>query len=322
MKIANMFVFGLLFLMAISVASAQYIPVGIENVELNDVTVYNDDYVRLDLERNEDLDVQLELLAYESADDVTVRAIMDGYEYSDVDSISALIGPFDLKANVTYIKKLTLHLPAELEVGNYKLRIIVSDKNSYAELEEYNLQINTPRHELRIDDVTFNPGRTLTSGQALLGTVRVENKGQKTEKDVRVAVSMPALGLESVNYIEKINDEDEEETEEFFLRLPRCAEPGVYDVNVDVYYNKGHDKVSGTTKVTVLENELCKEETEQAVVVVQPAQPVQPSAEQVAQASAPVKSTLRTVLEVILIVLVALLVVVGLVIVLTRLREE
>lgn len=320
MKIGQVMVLALLVLMTLSgIASAQYIPVNLERVEIDDVRVYDDADVRLDVERNEKFDVELELMAPEAVDDVTIRATIDGYEYGDVEPITDLLGPFDLEANVTYPKRLELMLPEDMDVDRYKLRIMISDKDSYSEVWEYNLLVGAPRHLLRIDDITFSPGRTVTSGQALIGSVRVENKGQKVQRDVRVEVSIPALGIESVDYIERIDDDDEEEeTEEFFLRLPECAEPGVYDVKVEVQYNKGRDLVQETTQVTVLENEACKEE-EQAIVVIQETQPVQPAE---TAAPAPEKSTLRTVLEVILVVLVALLVLVGLVIVLTRLREE
>lgn len=321
MKIGQILVLALLAVLTLSgTAAAQYLPVDLERVEIDDVRVHDDDDVRLDIERNEEFEVELELIAEEAVDDLTIRATIDGYEFSDVDPITEVIGPYDLDANVTYSRDLKLTLPEDLEVDRYKLRILLSDKDSYSELYEYNLLVDAPRHLLRIDDITFTPGRTVTAGEALIGSVRVENKGQKVEKDVRVKVSVPALGLESVEYIERIDDDDEEEeTEEFFLRLPQCAEPGVYDVNVEVQYNRGRDVVQDKTQVNVLENEACSVEEEQVVVV----QQVQPELETVEPApTAPEKSTLRTVLEVILVVLVALLVLVGLVIVLTRLREE
>lgn len=330
MKILRMVLLAMLCVLALTtVANAQYVPVQLDRIEIDDIDIedfeefyFNED-VRLDLERGEEFEVELLLEAFEAADDVIVRAVIDGYEFSDIEPITDMIGPFDLDANITYKKKMTLRLPEDVDVDGYNFRLTISDRDRMSRTYEFNLLVDTQRHLLRIDDVNFNPGRTLTAGQALLGSVRVENKGQKDEDDVRVEVSIPALGLESVNYIEEIeNGDDEEETEEFFLRLPKCAEPGVYDVAIEVQYNRGRDKVTDTRQVTILENEACAQEEEQTVVVVQQTEPAAPQPTATETAAAPHKSPLRTALEVILIVLVVLLVLVGLIIVLTRLREE
>ena len=64
----------------------------------------------------------------------------------------------------------------------------------------------------------------------MLATVRVENKGQKDEDDVKVTVSIPALGLSATDYIDEVEEDEEEETEELFIRMPKCAEAGQYEL--------------------------------------------------------------------------------------------
>ena len=304
----------LLVLMLATFASAQVVPVTIVEAEIENTDILPSGVNQLDLERNDDFELRLELFTPVDADDVEIRAFISGYEYNDINPISKRIGPFDLDANVTYVRKLTLSLPDDIDLDDYKLRVEISDRNSDARTTTYNLQINTPRHDMQIEDVILSPGNTVEAGKALLATVRVENKGQKDEDDVKVTVSIPALGLSATDYIDEVEEDEEEETEELFIRLPKCAEAGQYEMLIEVKYNEGHDSVSGTGTVTVLENADCAPEPA-PVVVVEPEMPAEP----VEEAG---KSKVRGALEIILLILVALLVVVGLIIGFTRMREE
>ena len=310
-------VFGLLLILAsiLTVAQSASVPVWIEEAELEGTTIYQSSLNTLDIERNDKLELRLELQSWENVDNVEVRASISGYEHGNTAPITDRIGPFDMDANVTYVRKLQVALPDDVELDDYKLRIEISNRNGFAQVLHYDLQIDAPRNAMKITDVTFNPGNTLVAGQSLLGRVRLENKGQRDQDDVKVTMSVPALGVSATQYIEEVeNGDEQEETEEFFLRLPRCATPGTYDVNVDAWFNKNHNKVSATSKITVLENEDCREP--EPVVVVQQTNTTETPA-QPAQASG-----LRTALEIILLVLVALLIVVGLVIGFSRMKDE
>ena len=313
---ANILFGVFLILSAIAVsAQNQFVPVFIQRAEIDGTDIFPFGFNQLNIERNEDFTLKLDLFAFRDVNNVEVKAEIDGYEYSDVKPISARYGPEDLTANVTYPVKLTLRLPDDVQLDDYKLRVTLSNRNDLSETVEFDLKIDTGRHAMKIVDVTLNPGSTVKAGQSLLSRVRLENKGQKTERDIKVTASIPALDLAASSFIEDIKSDKQEETEEMFLRLPRCATPGTYDVNVDVWFNKNHDKVSKSGKITVVENEACKEEP--PVVIVQPVQNT------TAPAAPPVQTSgLRTALEVVLLVLVALLVIVGLVIGFTRMREE
>ncbi len=308
--------FGLLLILASVLAAAQSasVPVWIEEAELEGTTIWQNGWNQLDIERNDKVELRLELQSWENVDNVEVRASISGYEHGNVAPITDRIGPFDMDANVTYVRKLQVALPDDVELDDYKLRIELSNRNGFAQVYHYDLQIDAPRNAMKITDVTFNPGSTLVAGQSLLGRVRLENKGQRDQDDVKVTMSVPALGLTATQYIEEVDNGDEqEETEEFFLRLPRCATPGSYEVTVDAFYNNNHNKVSATSKITVLENEDCREP--EPVVVVQSVNQTQTPAQ-------PQTSGLRTALEIILLVLVALLIVVGLVIGFSRMKDE
>ena len=210
----------LIFLVTTLIAStlASAVPLYITEAKVDGTELYPWDTTRLNLERDEEFDVKLELYAYEDRENVEVEAFLSGYEYNDHERISDTTHVFDVEANTTYTKKLTLRLPDNVEQDDYRVRIIITDRNGYAEITEYNIKVDTERHKLKISDVMFASGRKLMPGHALLSTVRLDNQGNKNEKDIKVTVSIPDLGLEASDYIEEIEMEDEAETEEM-LRI-------------------------------------------------------------------------------------------------------
>ncbi len=316
MKVITTILFSvLLVLSAVFAAAETNVPVVVGNAEIDNTVLNTSQNNVLDIERDQDFTLKLELKAIKDAKDVEIRAFISGYEFNDAKSISDRVGPFDFDENVTYNKKLQLSLPDDVDVDDYKLRVVISDRNGGEVVYNYNLQISTKRHEMQVEDIVLNPGNSVNAGQALLVTVRLENLGQKDEDDVKVTASIPALGVSATDFIDEVEGDEEEESEEMFIRLPKCAEPGVYDLNVDVWFNDEHDKVSDSTKVTVVENEACKPEPAPVVVV-------QQSNQTSTAAEASSGGKLRSALEVILLVLVALLVIVGLLIGFSRMRGE
>ncbi len=251
-----------LFLAVLTSAAAAQIPVHPDDVtvEFDDVVLSASQDNRLSIERGDEYEVRIKFTPYADVSSAQVRAEIDGFEFSDTEDISARTLPEDYKANVTYVEDLKLRIPDDLDKDNYKLRVTLGDKDNSAVVLEYNLKVDVPRHALRIDDIVFNPSDSVRAGSALLAAVRVENKGEKNENDVRVTIDVPGLGVSATDYIEKIeNDDEEEETEEIFLRIPRCAKAGVYDVNVVVEFQKRRYKVSESKTITVLEDETCTE---------------------------------------------------------------
>ncbi len=317
MKALTTLLFGMLLVLSTVFVAAQntIVPVAIEQAEIDHTEIMPFGVNQLDIERDQAFELKLNLMAWEDAKDVEIRAFISGYEFNDVKSISDQLGPFDFASNVTYIKKLHVSLPDDVDTDNYQLRVMLSNRNGWQQIYNYELKVDTKRHVVKIDDV-YMSSNSVKAGQAVTATVRLENQGQKDEKDVKVVVSVPALGVSATDYVDSIDNDDQEETEEMFLRMPKCAEPGVYDVKIDSWFNDGHDKVSGETKLTVLENEACTPEPAPVVVV-------QSAMNQTSTDVAPVSAgRLRSALEIILLVLVALLVIVGLIIGFSRMRGE
>ncbi len=305
------------------VGTAMAVPVKIDQVEVDDVVLKTDQTSRFDVTRDNEIEVEVLLTATADFDNVELEAYISGFEYNDVSPLSRSTKVFSLDANQTRRFVLPIKLDENVEEDNYRLHIRVADRDSPGVLEQtYPIKIDVDRHDLKIEDIVFTPSGSVTAGQALLATVRVENQGEKDEQDVRVDVAIPALELSGSDYLDEVEANDEEETEEIFMRVPLCAKEGAYDAEVTLTFDEGHQTERRTSRVTVMENPQCEETKKKQesveVVVAAQAQPLEP-AEPVKAAS---KSTLRSVLETLVLILVGLLIIVVLVIGFNKLKKD
>ena len=146
-------------------------------------------------------------------------------------------------------------MPNDLDADNngnserYTLNVEAFDKD-HSERRSFELKVDEKRHDLRVLDVIFRPGTTVNANDMLFTTVRVENMGDRTEKDVLVKVSIPELGFEARDYIDELvpHDTDNDDAEksddiDLFGRIPRNAESGEYNVVVELVYDRGHQTV-------------------------------------------------------------------------------
>lgn len=224
-------------------------------VEVNDVTAETGTTVYL--ERGESVDVEVIFTSDIDMDDARVRAWVGGYEYEDVEDKSNIK---DVQANLTYREVLTFDLPEDMDASEiYTLNVQLYDKTHSYEYT-FDLKIEEERHKLYIIDVIIRPTSVVTAGNAVFGNVRVENLGDKKEEDIKVVFSIKDLGLTQTTYIDEvtaheIDNEDEEDSmssDDVYLQIPSDAKSGIYDLTVDVYYNKGHEKVSEIVQLEVI----------------------------------------------------------------------
>lgn len=264
-----------LVIVAMFAANALALNINITDVELDEDTLSatGTNVVR-DLERGNEFDVKVHVVANEAASDVEIEATITGVHNDDV---SDSTDTFDMRANTAYVKKLTLTLPQRMDQDNYKLRVRVEDRNGNTVQETYDLVIDTQRNNVMIKDVILSPASSVQSGRALLATVRVKNYGENDEEDVKVTVSIPELGITASDYIEELKgdtDEESSSTEELYLRIPACATPKDYTMNVEVEYDDGDAKATAKKTVTVVEGDYCPsgavpvEETGMSVITV------------------------------------------------------
>ncbi len=287
----------------------------VEEVEVDGTVIFENEVNRLDLVRDNVVDVEVLLRATGDVRDVELEVSIKGFEYNDFQAIRDASHVFDLDNGTRKRFRFQVPLSQDVDEDDYKLRLILADRNGDQIFQNYNLKLDVERHLLKVEDVVFSPAGEVQAGQALLAVVRVENQGEQDEDDVRVEVRIPELGVSGVDFIDEIEADEEEETEEIFMRLPLCAEAGTYEVEVVASYDESFEKTTARSAVHVGENPRCKAAEEPVTVVVEEQKQLPPQPEYS-------KSKIRSTLEVLLLVLVGLLVVVGLLIGFSRLKSK
>ncbi len=260
----------ILFFVLALVGAVNALQFSVDSLELNGVELTENSVTKLSVERGQEVELKIRLTPFENLRDFEIRAFISGFEYNDVDSIDATTGVSDLDKEITYVKTLKLKLSDLVESDDYKLRVLFSDRNNEVTVKKYNLKVDLPRHALRVSDVIFYPSNTVKAGHALLTNVRVENKGEKDEKDVKVTVSIPSLGLSASGYVEEVETgDDEEQTEELYLRLDKCVPAGNYEAVVNVVYDNNYRSLEPVKRnVQVEANEACGSSSRSASVQV------------------------------------------------------
>lgn len=244
----------------------------IDRVKVDGMTATNSN--RIDVER--DTTAYVEVFFHGEADgctecdygeieDVKVKAWINGYDDDIEDSTSK----FDIEESISYRKVLRLDIPDDMDANeDYTLHIEISDKDNSVE-KEYNLRIQEQDKYIVIRDVIFNPGLNVDAGETLLTSVRVENQGDDKERDVKVMVSVPSLGIQTATYIDDLitqweddrRDDDDgddkdnfnsaESTEWMGMEIPDNAIAGDYDLFVEVEYDRGRKTVEEMYTLTV-----------------------------------------------------------------------
>ncbi|MFC1768596.1 hypothetical protein ACFLZX_02430 [Nanoarchaeota archaeon] len=293
------------------------------NVDVLDMTCYgdehNDTFVQA-VERGERFHNSIEITALEDLYNVDIYARIIGYEHGQISYTHETI---DLKANVTYIKKFWFDLPENMPVDTYAVRYYIADRDSPSTICYINRAVEAKRHLLRFKDVVLSPEVGVEPNRALLTKVRVWNAGQKDEKNIRLQIEVPDLGISASSYIDEVESGDTLTTEELYLKIPKCAEPGAYWAKITMTYHEG-DYVAWTdlpVKVLEGDEELCALANPDEEIVVLNTLP--PLVTETQQKEEPVQTkNVNFALEVGLIALVVILVIVGLIIGYYQYREE
>lgn len=256
-----MLVMALIVVGSVNAAIGDDIGITLEEVKINGDEVDDSETLRTQVNRDGELEVKVEIKTSNETyeDDVEISAFITGYEYNDDSDqrLSDTTEPFDVEPNTVYKKTLTLELPINVDKDEYKLRVLVSSRYSSLVINNYNLIIEPEKHNVAIKDVEFTPGTDIVAGRGLITQVRVKNYGDKDEEDIKVKVSIPKLGLSESDWIDEIESDDSETTEEIYLRIPGCAD-GEYQLNVEVEYDDGEGDDSQAYTINVEASEACE----------------------------------------------------------------
>lgn len=235
-------------------------------VKINGDLVENGDEIRLSLERDQQIEVKVEIMANTDMNDVSVEAEIFGDNHNHLSDASET---FNVKNQTLYIKELELDLPAVMDRDNYDLRVTVAGRTGAVKTYNYPLNVDTKKDSVVISDVTFNPSNEIIAGRALLTVVRVKNVGSDDQDSVKVKVSIPELDVYAVDYIDELESDDSVSSEEMYMRIPSTAKSGDYDVKVTVEYDDGYKDTEKEYTITVV-GESAAEPTQPGT---QPTQP-------------------------------------------------
>ena len=242
-------------------------------VKVEDVKVYDGGTANIPgLEKDDTVKVNIEFTA-DADTEVEIEAELSGDGRKD--KISDSTDEFKVHAGRTYIKELELALPMRMDQGReYQLRVTISNRSDYVTVTG-TLDIGATDHAMEVKGIVLSPENEVKAGRALLVTARIKNRGSSEEEDVKIKASIPALGISASDYIDEVDEEncDDEDcddsitSEELYLRIPDCAEPGEYTVKVAVEYDDGDEEITETAKINVVESDTCIAEAAEPATV-------------------------------------------------------
>ncbi|MBW3014483.1 hypothetical protein KY335_04575 [Candidatus Woesearchaeota archaeon] len=238
----------LVFAVFAAVPSTEAVGILFDTVKMNGDTISDDEIISV--ERDSDLDIRLRILGLDDVENLRVEALVSGYEYEQIrDSTAA----FEVDAGEIYTKDLSLHIPANMPNDDFLLRLIAYNRDDITYEQNYNINIDSKRHDVRILDVILSPGATLEAGTSLLTTVKTWNAGSKFESG-KVTVSIPDLNIEQSAFV-TMEPGEARISEELFMRLPRCAEAKEYTAVIEYTSTTVSDRKEKT--INVLPSALC-----------------------------------------------------------------
>ena len=246
---------------SVGLASAA-LNVEVTSVEVDDKELLGTGGLTAGIEKDNIIEVEVEFKALADSK-VEVEAELSGD--GNKDKISDSTDEFNVHNGTTYTKRLKLQLPQRMDQDrSYQLRVTISDKHDFKTVTG-TLDIAAVDHSLQIRDIVLSPENEVKAGRALLVSARLKNRGLQEEEDVKVKASIPALGISASDFVDELdaegcNDEDCDDStssEELYMRIPDCAEPGEYTVKVCVEFDDGDEEECSTTKINVVESDTC-----------------------------------------------------------------
>lgn len=239
------------FVSAVSNLDVQYLKIDGEHVDLTGGNI-------LQVRRGENLPIRLNVLALADVKDVQVTAGIFGYQYSQYngDSVLQTSKTFDLEAGRTTRIDLDLNVPVNMDEGDYKLRVFVTDRNSVSSTYEYDLTVVgvESSDSVLIKEAYLSPSSTVEAGRALSALVKVQNVGDVDFDSVTLTVSVPELNIQDAETLDSFAAGETETFEKIILRFPKDAAAGTYAINYKVKFND-YESTTSTGTVTVKGND-------------------------------------------------------------------
>ncbi len=245
---------------------------------------------------------------------ITIENIDDG------DDLEESIDIGDLDAGDTEKVNLDFKLPLRVDDDDYDVNIEVrgEDQNNNIHMVEWGLTLTVrkDKHNIIITKASLSPS-TLSCERKANVEVNVLNLG-RDEEDAKIEVENKNIGIELTQEIELEDgtDEDAEYENVFTLDITNTLRPGIYTINVNVYYDK--NKPIDTEKLELTIEKCIQEKEEESKVLVKTLPPT--AAEILGKTSQETKTPLETIIykmgkePIILLLTIFLIIIIGLII--------
>lgn len=237
-----LFVMLLTAIMASAFATAALVPLDIEYVNINGDKYYSDNVAVADrIDRGEDLDISVKIVATADVQDAQIEAYISGYRYDSYERelVNQVTRPFDLENGTADKYDFSLSIPVKMDLKDAKLRIRVSNENDESFEQVYQLAIRGVEDEdaLQVKSFTVTPSNYVEAGRTASFKVQVKNYGNSDIDDVYVKVAIPELGIADDETLDEIKSDETETFEELLVRVPTCAKAGAYEVIATVEFD-------------------------------------------------------------------------------------
>lgn len=228
----------------------------LEEIKVNSVTIADIDTVQV--MNGDSVNLELRINAVESFDDARLMVFIEGYEHSPITASTEI---FQVVAGKTYVKKLSLQLPSDMNnQKDYKLRLVGANDLSGVTYKELSLYIDTERHRVDVLDLVMTPSSGVEPGQNIIANVRMKNRGQKNQDSVKVNVVIPELGVSESSYVSNLNTNEVATSDDMLLFVPENAEAKAYNVEVTLSYADGYTSTTRVYELNVLAARTAAEE--------------------------------------------------------------
>ena len=260
-------------------------------------------------DRGQGITSYIEMSSPTDLKDVQVKVSFSGNNNDKIESQTEL---FDMDKNTTHIKKFTLTLPKEMDLGKYHMRFQVTDKNSLSKTCYVPYNIVAQRNLVTIKDNAVQQSTAVDAGGFLQVKSLVKNIGQKEQDWMKVTLEVASLGISDSKYFTNVPAERSVEFDGL-LKIPKSATADNYFAKLKVLYYDGDSSTVKTIPFTVKESSTTSVTTSntnnQILATTTTTQNT---------ATSGVSLLLKTALPVALVVLVVLAIILGLVALLRR----
>lgn len=203
--------------------------------------------------------VKVEFTALVDATNVRIKAEIEG----DKVNVYATSESFDVEANHTYKKTLSLEVPFELKdelSDDVTLNVKIGNGDYESEYENMLLRVQRPSYNPVVKIV--GTSQSVNAGETFPVDIVLKNVGYNDLNDIYVTVGISDLGVKKTAYFGDLvsvenNTKDDDETDtvsgRLYLEVPYTAKSGVYTLEVEV---TNDDVTYNVAKQIVVENDL------------------------------------------------------------------